>query len=121
MYSIKKEFQFSASHVLTGLPDSHPCHRLHGHNYIITVELTDIKLNDVGFVTDYRELEPIKKFIDEKLDHRHLNDVFPEMNPTAENLAKRIYSLFKTEFPQLASVTVSETPKTSAKYIPNFD
>lgn len=120
MYSVRKEFAFSASHCLEGLPDGHPCSRTHGHNYVVTVELTSAKLNPTGFVVDYRALEPIKKYIDSKLDHQHLNYVLP-FNPTAENLAKHIFNCFEKQFPQLFAVEVSETPKTVARYTPQYD
>ena len=50
MYIITKEFAFSASHQLTHLVDGHPCARVHGHNYIIVVELSAEELNEQGFV-----------------------------------------------------------------------
>jgi 6-pyruvoyltetrahydropterin/6-carboxytetrahydropterin synthase len=115
MYKIRKEFHFSASHILNHLPEDHPCSRLHGHNYIITCEFASKELNDVGFVIDYRALEPIKKFIDDNFDHRHLNDHMAR-NPTAENIARLLFTLFCGEFPTLVAVEVSETPKTSARY-----
>lgn len=120
MFIIRKEFHFSASHQLNGLPPEHPCSRNHGHNYIVIVELSTIKLSPVGFVTDYRELEPIKKFIDDALDHKNLNDFF-DFNPTAENMAKYLYHLFKKQFPQLSAIEVSETPKTNARYTSEYD
>jgi len=120
MYIVRKEFHFSAAHRLAGLPPEHPCSRLHGHNYIVTIELETPKLDDVNFVTDYRALEPIKIWIDDTLDHRYLNDIFV-FNPTAENIAKHIYILFKGEFPKLCAVEVSETPKTNARYTPDYD
>ena len=120
MYKIRKEFHFSASHQLKGLPDDHPCSRAHGHNYIVTVELCSLQINEVGFVTDYRALEPIKKWIDEHFDHQHLNEVMP-LNPTAERMAKFLFEMFTSSFPQLCAVEVSETPKTSARYEPNYD
>ena len=120
MYIIRKEFHFSASHQLAGLPSEHPCSRVHGHNYIVTVELTSSKLDVVGFVTDYRALDPIKKRIDNLLDHRHLNDVFV-FNPTAENIAKWLFNEFKPQFPKLCAVEVSETEKTNARYTPDYD
>jgi 6-pyruvoyltetrahydropterin/6-carboxytetrahydropterin synthase len=120
MYKIEKEFAFSASHVLNGLPIEHPCSRLHGHNYIIIIELSALILNDTGFVIDYRALDPIKKYIDEHFDHRHLNDVI-SCNPTAENIAKLIYTLFEPQFPQISAVRVKETPKTEARYTPDYD
>ena len=115
MYSIKKEFSFAASHMLEGLSKEHPCSRLHGHNYIIEVELRRDYLDDKGFVVDYRDLQPIKDFIDKHYDHNHLNH-FLEFNPTAENIARHLYGVFKLKFPDLFSITVKETPKTAATY-----
>ena len=117
MYKISKQFAFSASHILHGLSADHPCSRLHGHNYIITVYLRSKDLDEVGFIKDYRELSFIKEYIDVNLDHRHLNDVLP-MNPTAENIASYLFNIFKQEIPQLYAIEVSETPKTSAIYEP---
>jgi len=84
------------------------------------VELVAIRLNAIGFVVDYRELEPIKKYIDEVLDHQYLNDCMRD-NPTAENMSRMIYEKFKPLFPQLIAVEVSETPKTTARYSPDYD
>lgn len=115
MYKISKEFAFSASHILEGLADNHPCSRLHGHNYVVTVHLKAKKLNAIGFVKDYRELDEVKRYIDDKLDHRHLNDIF-SFNPTAENMAKFLYDIFSESIPEIYAVEVSETPKTTAIY-----
>jgi 6-pyruvoyltetrahydropterin/6-carboxytetrahydropterin synthase len=115
MFTIRKEFSCCSSHVLTGLPKEHPCARLHGHNYVIVIELKDSKLNEVGFVYDYRGLDTIKVWIDEIMDHHHLNEVF-DFNPTAENIAKYIYDKAKALLPQVSAVEVCETPKTNARY-----
>jgi len=116
MFIISKEFHFSASHILNGLRDQHPCARMHGHNYIVTIYLRNESLDNAGFVTDYNDLDPIKNYIDQELDHRHLNDVFPDINPSAELIAQRIYTIFKPQFPALFKIEVSETPKTKASY-----
>lgn len=115
MYRISKRFYFSASHTLNGLSEKHPCARVHGHNYVMIVELGSSSLDDVGMIVDYRELDFIKKYIDETFDHRHLNDVVP-FNPTAENLAKYFYDWIRSKGVPLVCVTMKETPKTSAKY-----
>lgn len=115
MYKISKQFAFSASHILEGLPTEHPCARLHGHNYVVTVHLKSETLNEVGFVKDYRELSLVKDYIDTELDHRHLNDVL-DFNPTAEQMAKYLFDLFKDKLPGLYAIEVSETPKTTAIY-----
>lgn len=117
MYTISKQFEFSASHVLEGLSPDHPCGRLHGHNYLVVVELQGDTLNSVGFVRDYGDLKAVKQFIDSALDHRHLNDVLM-FQPSAENLARYLFEQFQSDFPELSAVRVSETPKTWAEYRP---
>lgn len=121
MFSITKEFHFSASHVLYGLPSWHPCARMHGHNYVVVLQLqaSDDALTGAGFVRDYRELGTFKDWIDENVDHRHLNDVMGGgVSPSAENLAKWIFDRWAAEIPELTEVRVSETPKTWALYRP---
>jgi 6-pyruvoyltetrahydropterin/6-carboxytetrahydropterin synthase len=118
MYRITKEFHFSASHQLFGLPDDHQCSRLHGHNYIAVIELASDTLNAHGFVRDYLELAPLKRYIDDALDHRHLNDVLGDDCVTAERMAKHLYDWCAARWPETAAVRVSETPKTWAEYRP---
>ncbi len=118
MYTISKDYHFSASHVLPQLPADHPCHRLHGHNYVVQVVLQSETLNAVGFVRDYRELDALKKYIDEEIDHRHLNDVLGDDNVTAEQIAKHFYDWCKDKWPEVVAVRVSETPKSWAEYRP---
>jgi 6-pyruvoyltetrahydropterin/6-carboxytetrahydropterin synthase len=125
MFSISKDFQFCASHQLTGLPEGHQCARLHGHNYTVKIELSldNDLLYGPGWVRDYGDLDVVKRWIDDTLDHRHLNDALPERNPTAELLAIQIWEkaaeLLRLEFgPIKLAVGVSETPKTWAFYRP---
>ena len=119
MFTISKEFGFSASHVLSGLPADHPCGRVHGHNYVVALELTaEHQLDDVGFVRDYRALAPVKDWLDTTVDHRHLNDVLDGVNPSAEHLARWIFETWQKDYPELAAVRLSETPKTWAEYRP---
>ena len=118
MFRITKEFHFSASHQLTELPADHQCARLHGHNYIVEVELSSADLNEHGFVRDYHELAPLKRYIDDELDHRHLNDVLGHNRVTAEFLARHLYDWCQTRWQEVTAVRVSETPKTWAEYRP---
>lgn len=84
------------------------------------VELGIPKLDERGFVQDYGDLDPIKQFIDNHLDHKHLNDVL-HMNPTAELIAMYLFEEFKPEYPKLLAVSVKETPKTIARYEPVYN
>ena len=118
MFKISKEYYFSAAHSLFGLPEDHPCSRLHGHNYVVIVHLKSDKLNQQGFVRDYNELKIVKEYINTKLDHRNLNDIMAPLNSSAENIAKMLFDTFKSQLPEMYAVEVSETPKTSAIYEP---
>ena len=118
MFRITKEFHFSASHQLTRLPATHQCARLHGHNYIVVVELAASALDEFGFVRDYEELSILKRYIDDSFDHRHLNEVLGHDAVTAEYLAKHFYEWCKAKLPETTAVRVSETPKTWAEYRP---
>ncbi|MFP4019651.1 MAG: 6-pyruvoyl trahydropterin synthase family protein [Bacteroidales bacterium] len=123
MYIISKEFHFSAGHHLNGLPENHPCSRKHGHNYTVIIELRSPKLDGRGFVQDYNDLKGIKEFIDDIFDHRYLNDLSLPLleQPTAENIAKTLFDIFKPHYPLLNAITVKETDKTSARYEPGYD
>ena len=117
MYRIKKEYHFSASHKLDNLPNDHQCAHLHGHNYVVVVELAAQQLNEYGFVRDYQDLEPLKAYIDDMFDHQHLNAVLDEP-PTAEILARHFFNWCRERWPETVAVKVSETPKTWAEFRP---
>lgn len=120
MFTISKDFHFSASHALTApeMPPDHPCRRLHGHNYVVRVTLSFDDLDARGFVFDFNDLAAFGRLVDE-FDHRHLNDMLVNP-PTAENLAYELFhlALQRDLIPDrlLESISVSETPKTWATY-----
>jgi 6-pyruvoyltetrahydropterin/6-carboxytetrahydropterin synthase len=116
MYTITKQFSFSASHQLDHLPPDHQCARLHGHNYIVEVVIRCPLLDDRGFAqVDYGELDPFADYLKATLDHRHLDDVLP-VRTTAENLAKFLFDRARDLSPYVHAVRVSETPRTWAEY-----
>lgn len=118
MFLISKRFSFSASHQIGGLAADHPCSRLHGHNYEVELLLEADELSTTGFVRDYRELGAFKTFVDEVLDHKHLNEVFGHDRTTSEVIAQWLYDWAKQRWPEIAAVRISETPKTWAEYRP---
>lgn len=115
MFTIAKQFSFSASHQLDYLPENHPCSHLHGHNYIVEIVLSSPTLNGQDFVLDYNDLQEFGEWINKTLDHQHLNDVLP-CRTTAENIAQFLYRWSKERWSYVAAVKVSETPKTWAVY-----
>lgn len=114
MYSIGKVFTFSASHQLAFGPN-HPCSRLHGHNYTVEIELRAEDLDVRGAIVDYGDLRALKTYLDDRYDHRHLNDVM-HLSPTAENLAEQIFRFAVANWSETRSVTVRETPSTWARF-----
>lgn len=135
MYRITKEFHFEAAHRLLGLPDDHPCGRLHGHSYRVEVVIECPCLDERGFCqVDYRDLDPFGEWIKLSLDHATiLNAIDPLVdhawpgqpkrhvlvgNPTAENLARYLFEKAKEVTPYATAVRVSETRKTWAEYRP---
>jgi 6-pyruvoyltetrahydropterin/6-carboxytetrahydropterin synthase len=119
MYSISKDFSFDASHQLTSLPAGHKCSRLHGHTYRVRVELASEVLDEHGMVWDYANLGRFKRWIENCLDHRHLNNVITA-DPTAEVLAHYCWSHLPVppNWVSVLGVGVSETPKTWAWWRP---
>lgn len=107
MYTVKKRLEISASHQLS-LSYRSKCENLHGHNWIIEVYCRSTELNEDGMVLDFAH---IKAMIQEKLDHKNLNDVF-EFNTTAENMAKWICD----NVPLCFKVMVQESENNTAWY-----
>lgn len=86
MYFVKKRLEVSAAHKLN-LSYESKCENLHGHNWIIELFLKGEELNEDGMLMDFTH---IKQAVLGKMDHKNLCDVFPDMNTTAENLARTI-------------------------------
>ena len=81
---------------------------MHGHNWIVIVWCRSKQLTPDGMVVDFAH---IKQMIQEKLDHKNLNEVL-SFNPTAENIAKWICN----QIPQCFKVMVQESENNIAWY-----
>lgn len=109
-YTIRVRQRFSAAHFLRGYKGK--CEAMHGHNYLIEIELRRAKLKKPGLVDDFTE---VKKAVAKILpDHKLLNEVF-SFNPTAENLAKYFYDKLKKRYP-VQKVTIWENEDSAAEY-----
>ena len=119
MYRVSKRFGFSASHVLHGLGDDHPCSRLHGHNYESRCSSSATTSTSAASSSTSRELDPVKRWIDATLDHRHLNDVM-EGQPSAEAIARLVHEWCARGAARSTSPPsgVWETPRAYAEYRP---
>ena len=107
MYTVKKRMEIAGAHRLN-LNYESKCANLHGHNWIVVVWCKSQTLDANGMVIDFTH---IKREVQEKLDHKFLNDVVP-FNPTAENIAKWVCE----QIPHCYRVSVQESEGNFATY-----
>jgi 6-pyruvoyltetrahydropterin/6-carboxytetrahydropterin synthase len=110
---------FSASHQLRLYDGS--IEPLHGHNWIVKITIAAEKLDSIGVVMDFHELERLADLVVVPMHNRHLNELsaFKSMNPSAENVAVHVGS--KLVLPagvRLVAIEVWETAENSAVYRP---
>jgi 6-pyruvoyltetrahydropterin/6-carboxytetrahydropterin synthase len=119
-YEIHVKADFSAAHCLRGYEGN--CERVHGHNWTVEIFVRCLRLNEIGIGIDFRDVKKSLGRVVEKLDHHHLNDlnVFKELNPTSENVARFIYrelgTLLNSGAVKVSKVKVSETPGAGVYY-----
>ena len=115
MYYVSKRMEIAGCHYLN-LPYESKCQNLHGHNWIVTVHCRSKKLTDYGMVIDFTH---IKQYIHNVLDHSCINSVIPEINPTAENMARWICDQVNEviEVGECWKVTVQESEGNIAEYV----
>jgi 6-pyruvoyltetrahydropterin/6-carboxytetrahydropterin synthase len=121
MYILTVESHFDAAHFLRGYQGK--CESLHGHRYRVAVKIASKVLNDIGLAYDFGDIKAALKPILARYDHTLVNDVppFDEINPSAEDIARTIFEELKPkiEGATLDSVTVWESPESSAEYREN--
>ena len=81
---VVKEFTFDAAHRLPEHPG--PCKNLHGHTYRLQVGVRGPVDPKTGMVIDFGTLKRIVVDLLSELDHSYLNEVLPNIVPTAENI-----------------------------------
>ncbi len=91
VYEVSREFVFSAAHQIR--MHGGKCERLHGHNWRIRVHARAARLNAIGMVVDFADLQRMIADLCARFDHRNVTEVppFTEVNTTAENLARWFY------------------------------
>ena len=121
MFEIEVSAAFEAAHFIEGYAGK--CARLHGHNWTVEAIVRGEELDELGMLVDFKILKAeLKKILDD-FDHRFLNELetFAQENPTAENLARKIYrQLASSEIfsgsTKLHAVKVHESPNSCVTY-----
>lgn len=131
MYSVTKVIHFSYGHRLLNYQGK--CANLHGHNGRVEIEVSADKLDQLGMVVDFYDIrKKLGEWIDKTLDHRMIlseEDPYAAVlkkagdpvvtmagNPTAEALAKLIYSEARRQNLPVTRVTLWETESCCASY-----
>ncbi len=91
VFEIAKDFVFSAAHQIR--LHGGKCERLHGHNWRVRVHARASRLDRIGMVIDFADLQKLVAEVGQRFDHRNVNEVppFDEVNTTAELLARFFY------------------------------
>ncbi|MMZ46522.1 6-carboxy-5,6,7,8-tetrahydropterin synthase [compost metagenome] len=90
------------------------CKYLHGHTYKYEVYVRTIISDKTGISIDFRELKKfMKEMIEEKLDHKYLNEVLPFI-PSTENIVIWIFQQLSPHFP-VDKVRLWENPTSFAE------
>lgn len=121
MFEIEVSAAFEAAHFIRGYAGK--CSRLHGHNWQVSALVRGKELDALGMLVDFKIVKAeLNKILDE-FDHRFLNelDAFATDNPTAENLARKIFQrLAASEIfggsTRLHAVKVHESPNSCVTY-----
>ena len=130
-FQVTKTIEFSYGHRL--MDHQGKCRYLHGHNGMVEVDVEAEALDRMGMVIDFVHVNEIaKRWIDGNLDHRMLlcrDDPFVPLmqganepvflmddNPTAENIAKLIWTEARKEGLPVSEVRVWETSTSRAMY-----
>jgi len=106
---IFKIFGFEAAHYLPNVPAAHKCRRMHGHSFRVEVYVEGAVDPSTGWVMDFADLKGFFEPLEDRLDHRLLNDIEGLENPTSENLARWIWRQLKPDLPGLSKLVVRET------------
>lgn len=110
---VRMDFPFSSSHVLPNHPGR--CRNLHGHNYVLQVQVSGKVDPHSGMVVDFFDLQhAVAERLVNHLDHRHLNDVMP--NPTAEEILRYAWKKLVGGVSGLEELVLHETPDCCAIY-----
>jgi 6-pyruvoyltetrahydropterin/6-carboxytetrahydropterin synthase len=90
--AITKEITFDAAHHLDEYEGK--CKNIHGHTYKLSITISGF-VNEIGIVIDFYDVKQMfEELIMNKLDHKYLNDVLPNMNPTVDNIVVWVWEQF---------------------------
>jgi 6-pyruvoyltetrahydropterin/6-carboxytetrahydropterin synthase len=122
-FTIDKEFHFEMGHRVWAQKLNRPdlsietecaCKHLHGHSYAIKVFLGADTLDQSAMVTDFKNLNFMKEFVDNVLDHKFMIDINdPNFEIITSVSPKFTDNIVVKNFMNLGEVFVARLPGTS--------
>lgn len=91
MWELTKSFRFEAAHALAGTTYGKAAEQIHGHSFRAEVTIRGTPDPATGMVLDLGVLDERIAEVNQKLDHKLLNDVQDLGPPTLENLSRFIW------------------------------
>ena len=97
---IVKSIQFDAAHYLKtdAMADERPYARMHGHSFVLDVEIEGDQAPDTGWVVDFGDVADALDDLRSALDHRLLNEIEGLERPTLENICLWAAARLKVRF-----------------------
>ncbi|MCS6970917.1 MAG: 6-carboxytetrahydropterin synthase [Planctomycetes bacterium] len=111
-----RRFHFAAAHRLPRVPAGHPCGRLHGHSFAVTLIAEAGFPDQAPLALDYELLAEAWEPIGRQLAHRCLNEVPGLDNPTSEVLAAWLWERLRPALGALRALRVAETCTAGCHY-----
>jgi len=113
---VYKKFNIESARSLPNLPQTHPCHKIHGHSFKIIISIEGEIDEQSGFVKDFQEIENAFLPIKTMLDHTYLNEVKGLSNPSSENICVWIWDKLESALPNIYKIEIKETDFTGCIY-----
>jgi 6-pyruvoyltetrahydropterin/6-carboxytetrahydropterin synthase len=113
---LKQHFHIESARYLPNLPKTHPCSKMHGHSFKISLSIIDKCNAKLGWVIDYNDITKIVSPILNEIDHKVLNEVKGLENPTTEILCVWLFNRIKSALPQISRITIAETNQSECSY-----
>lgn len=118
MFEVRIEARFSAAHQVRMYDGE--LEPIHGHDWRVEAVYRGGRLDEIGVLIDFVAVQASLDAIANQLHHTHLNEatLLEGDNPTAENVALRIFEQLHKMMPEapLAGVYVNEAPGCVAGY-----
>lgn len=122
--TIVRRYDFEAAHFLPHVQKGHKCLNMHGHSYVVEVEVTGVVQEaggEAGMVCDFDPIDACWRRLWKRIDHTCLNESWTP-NPTVEVCAQLVHKHFREGLNapyEAIRITYREGPRSTCIYPPH--